>query len=537
MRIERIVIVAVLCSGAVCLAQPTTQPAPAKKPATQPAPAKTPATRPAAKATSQPTSRPAPPPDLCKDAIDPWSKGRERARFFKAAGVNGELDANEYKVDANRPNGFVRKFDRWTKMLRHDENENKMIGWSEAEKYRLEIRKQVLGMFDESKDGKLTGAERDRANRFLNSGRFGRRGGWRGRRGRGELPKRMKEYDTDGDGKLSPAERAAMWKKRRAAREQLREQAGDEYDTDGDGEISDEEMQAARDEWRELRRQSRLERYDTDGDGELDSEERQAMYEEMRVRFQRWRQDADDWRLQLFDSDNDGEIGEEERKTFRNFRDEAMGTVKDLFTRAVDADGDGNVSDEERAASRQKQVRVGFRIMLRARQKMDLDSDGEVSHDEQMDYWNGRLQQSQKWVEDFTDEYDTDADGRFDDEERQAMLGGLQDEMRNSYGSADSDGDGLLDEDETVEFSEDLMGRMSFLSMVARGGGGNRSRGGNAGGRRQRGGGRGGNRAGANRARGGQGRGGGVTPREGGNGGGRRGQTRQNQTTTQPATD
>jgi len=84
----------------------------------------------------------------------------------------------------------------------------------------------------------------------------------------------LKEYDKDGDGKLSPPERAELRKHRR---EQLRDRIKAKVDTDGDGRISDAERQAAREKFFENHPQLKerlLKRFDADGDGKLNEQER-----------------------------------------------------------------------------------------------------------------------------------------------------------------------------------------------------------------------------------------------------------------------
>lgn len=91
-------------------------------------------------------------------------------------------------------------------------------------------------------------------------------------------PHILEKFDTDGDGELSDAERAAA----RETMEQKRAEHIALYDTDGDGELSPEERAVARDERFEA---IALERFDADGDGELSDEERAAA-ETARERFQ-----------------------------------------------------------------------------------------------------------------------------------------------------------------------------------------------------------------------------------------------------------
>jgi hypothetical protein len=84
-------------------------------------------------------------------------------------------------------------------------------------------------------------------------------------------PEMLKEFDKDGDGKLSEEERKAM-------REAMKERHKDkfkEFDKDGDGKLSEAEREAMK----EARKAEWLKKYDTDGDGKLSEEERKAMPE------------------------------------------------------------------------------------------------------------------------------------------------------------------------------------------------------------------------------------------------------------------
>ena len=61
-------------------------------------------------------------PDVINDAVDPFVPGKERARFLKAAGVDTELDENEFVASAQLEDGFARVFDKWSALIRFDKN-------------------------------------------------------------------------------------------------------------------------------------------------------------------------------------------------------------------------------------------------------------------------------------------------------------------------------------------------------------------------------------------------------------------------------
>lgn len=86
-------------------------------------------------------------------------------------------------------------------------------------------------------------------------------------------PELIKEYDKDGDGKLSDDERTAMRDAMRARGEAQRKATLEKYDADKDGKLSKEEAEKARTE----RQAEMLKKYDKDADGKLSVEERRAI--------------------------------------------------------------------------------------------------------------------------------------------------------------------------------------------------------------------------------------------------------------------
>lgn len=86
-------------------------------------------------------------------------------------------------------------------------------------------------------------------------------------------PELIKEYDKDGDGKLSDDERKAMQEAVRAKREAQQKADLAKYDKDGDGKLSAEERKTMMSE----RQAELLKKYDADGDGKLSSDERQKI--------------------------------------------------------------------------------------------------------------------------------------------------------------------------------------------------------------------------------------------------------------------
>jgi hypothetical protein len=110
--------------------------------------------------------------DLCTGLIDPYDIVSEKTRFYTAAGKDNELSATEFAAIALGPNGFRRKFDKWSEILKFDQDGNKSIDWMEAGAYRHAMRRKVLDIYDANRDGKLTETERVSACKALASGRI-----------------------------------------------------------------------------------------------------------------------------------------------------------------------------------------------------------------------------------------------------------------------------------------------------------------------------------------------------------------------------
>lgn len=85
----------------------------------------------------------------------------------------------------------------------------------------------------------------------------------------------LKEFDKDGDGKLSEEERTEMRTVMSERRKARHAEVLKRFDADGDGKLSEEERKTAHDTiLKEM-----LVKYDANGNGELDREEHRAMFE------------------------------------------------------------------------------------------------------------------------------------------------------------------------------------------------------------------------------------------------------------------
>ena len=375
-----------------------------------------PAAEPEKKATKAPAK------DICKDCVDPYNQSAERARFFRAAGVDNELDAGEYEKDKARTNGFIRAFDTWAGMTAFDKDANKKIDWFEADSYRRNVRKRVLSVFDTSKDGRLKDTEREAANRALATGKIPSAseattkgstvilGGGAGKTqpgqsrviGGGYAPGQMSEqarlrmFDKDRNGKLDDDETAAMttwqadaktrreqWARQSARYRQLYAELVKKHDTNGNGRIDADERKAY---YEEYRQRSQIVRWDTDGDGQLSAAEKKAQETQQAEWKKRAEESRHKWMLQRWDKDKDGQMSAEE-------------------TAAMEA----NQAEMKKRAEQYRKAQAELR------DKHDTDGDGQLNATERQAYYDTLREQSQlrRW--------DKNTDGTLDETERKTM--------------------------------------------------------------------------------------------------------------------
>jgi hypothetical protein len=131
-------------------------------------------------------------------------------------------------------------------------------------------------------------------------------GGW----GRGAV---LEKYDANHNGQLDPDEQAALDRDREARREEFVKR----FDTDGDGKLSEAEKEAAREQFprmghgrhgREMHGRM-LERYDANKNGQLDPDEKAAFDRDREVRRAEF--------MRRFDKDGDGKLSDSEREAMR----------------------------------------------------------------------------------------------------------------------------------------------------------------------------------------------------------------------------
>ena len=179
-------------------------------------------------------------------------------------------------------------------------------------------RSRLLERFDSDGDGRLSDAERVELRESLEELPPHKR-----RQIRYALGRRMARlkllkwvYDADVSQSLDEDEKALL---RADLEERCSQRASmmlEHFDEDGDGTLSDEELEMARDARRAAHRERFEERFDaadTDGDGVLSRDEREAAHEAHRERVQERREAL---RAQI-DSDGDGALSDEERESAR----------------------------------------------------------------------------------------------------------------------------------------------------------------------------------------------------------------------------
>ena len=129
----------------------------------------------------------------------------------------------------------------------------------------------------------------------------------------------LEKYDANKNGQLDPDEKAAFERDREARREEFVKR----FDTDGDGKLSEAEKEAAREQYPHMghgrhgaeMHQRMLEKYDTNKNGQLDPEEKEVARRDREARRAEM--------LKRFDADGDGKLSDSEREAMREeFRKE-----------------------------------------------------------------------------------------------------------------------------------------------------------------------------------------------------------------------
>lgn len=381
-------------------------------------------------------------PEVLRNAVDPYVPTAERARFFRAAGKDNELTAEEFAADRKRTSPFVRKFDHWPMLIRFDKDRNKTIDWFEADRYRRQVRAMVLEAFDTKKDRRLTGKERAAANKALSSEKF--------------LAARL----SRGKPRVAPGG-ASVYQKQMVER----------YDRDKDGEISDEERRKAFAEMRERDRKRMLEEYDKDADGELGDDERAAMRNDQ---ARPWKEKIREWQLRDHDHDGDGELDEDETAELKvaeaKFAETMKGVGRTFELRTSDFDGDGEVTADERKRAREQwNAGMIFKALARVTKYVDEDGDGTASPEEWLAFRKRSTVLVMDWMERSGLKYDADNDGRLNSDERDVLMRGIVRDTEARLARHDSNKDGILDPDELLDMIEGLMDEIGLRPLARRG--------------------------------------------------------------------
>jgi Ca2+-binding EF-hand superfamily protein len=415
-------------------------------PATTSAPASAPATAPAV-------------PDHVKGLLDAYDAARERTKFLAAAGVDNELEANEFQADKAKGDGFVQRFERWRNLLAYDKNASKTLDWSEAEAYRQNLRTRLLPAFDEDKDGKLTGEERDSASRALARGWSGEEPAGLAAAGPGRPWAGGGAPGAGGGpagGGLAGGGPLGGGAARRRGPQWDRQELIARFDKDGDGQLSEEERQAAIKDFEEQQRQETLQKYDQDGDGKLSAEESAAMREDMRQQAQPWKQLTDRLAARLFDADEEDQLTEQGKADAKEFQKKLQELGKEYDRRFNDLDGDGNVTQEERRQVQAEWRGQTLRMMALGLKYMDADGDGKVTAEEREGFTERMRGGVEKWATKFIDKFDLDGDGKLSAEERADLLKGFKADIDRRIGKAAPDAAGRLTPRQAIGLIEDF---------------------------------------------------------------------------------
>jgi Ca2+-binding EF-hand superfamily protein len=430
------------------------------------------------------SAKTAPVKDICKDCVDPYVPTAERARFFKVAGKDNEIDADEFQTDKTATGGFVRKFDTWAGMLAFDKNSNKTFDWFEADAYRNDIRRRVLKAYDSDKNKKLTGKERQAANQALAAGKIPgatRRTGGQGSAiwGGGQITDamRLRMFDKNHDGVLDADEKAAAdkWQadseKRRAEYAKQAERwrkLNDELRKkhDADGKLDADERKGY---YEEYRKRAAIVQWDKDGDGTLSDAERKDMETKQAERKKHAEEFRRKWTLQRWDKDKDGKLSQQELTAKKDQEDQWKERAEqsrkeqaELYKKH-DTDGDGKHNADERKAY-YKAMQDKWRI-----RRWDKDKDGTLSQQElkakkdQEDQWKEQAEQSRKEQAELRKKHDTDGDGKLDADERKTYYKAIQDKWR--IRRWDKNKDGRLDDAERKAM-EDQQSKLPYGGNV-----------------------------------------------------------------------
>jgi Ca2+-binding EF-hand superfamily protein len=156
----------------------------------------------------------------------------------------------------------------------------------------------------------------------------------------------LARFDTNRDGTLDAAERAAMRRDILERMQPLRDATVKQYDWNKNGRLDDEEALA----WQQDREQRHafvekwaLERYDADKNGVLDASEQQVR----KAAREEWVRQKKEQILATYDANRNGTLDPEEKAAIRQQSDAARQKALEMY----DSNRDGRLDDAERSAA------------------------------------------------------------------------------------------------------------------------------------------------------------------------------------------
>ena len=309
--------------------------------------------------------------DYVADLFELYYQGRERGRFFAAAGVDGEMTKAEFQAAGGKAGSFVRPYDRWVAVAVFDRDHNGRLDWVEAVLYRLAIRTRVLTLFDKDADGRLFGAEREAANAYLAARAPKARKARKAPPSKGPAPAAVRPklpgvMGPPGPVPTDPA--AAAWRRRW-------EQLQARHDADKDGSLTDAERTRLHEGLRAEYRRSIVKKFDRNRDGKLDEAEGRALDADQAARTDKWRRRME---LMEWDANRNARLDPAERDKRDRHLAELRRRAQDRrgeWVRRWDGDGDGKLSGAELAAAT---AGISERV-ARQRREMDTDGDGRIT--------------------------------------------------------------------------------------------------------------------------------------------------------------
>jgi len=263
----------------------------------------------------------------------------ERIKFFTAAGKDSELNSHEFNSNRSKGNGFVRKTDSWSTMLRFDKDRNKMLDWFEADSYRRSQYKV--------KGAQVTSLGNTAAGGVTSYSGMSKEQVW------GSL---TKKYDRNGDGRLEGDEKARAYHEYKQIREQQereerarREKEGSSHSSSSRDSSRGSSGSSSSDIWRELTK-----KYDKNGNGQLEGEEKTRAYGEYKQIRERQERERHERERREREERERRERGGSSRGSSRRSDD----SIKAELLRRFDWNRDGKLEGREREVAGREYKRI-----------------------------------------------------------------------------------------------------------------------------------------------------------------------------------